>query len=183
MYIYKDVILEERPINIGISEKIENRNKRAIKMTPEMDTFYFANKSDEGLTVMEVWNKSLDINRIKKTKISEIEKYDVSINVNGFTIGGVKIWLTKDERSALGEDIERLKNKGETKITLFAGESIGFIDLDIEQGRIMLDAIKEYARLCYLVTKQHILNVISAQSIEEVRNIDITKDYPPQLVF
>lgn len=183
MYIYKDVILEERPINIGISEKIENRNKRAIKMTPEMDTFYLANKSDEGLTVMEVWNKSLDINRIKKTKISEIEKYDVSINVNGFTIGGVQMWLTKDERSALGEDIERLKNKGETKITLFAGESIGFIDLDIEQGQIMLDAIKEYARLCYLVTKQHILNVISAQSIEEVRNIDITKDYPPQLVF
>ena len=71
MYIYKDVILEERPINIGISEKIENRNKRAIKMTPEMDTFYLANKSDEGLTVMEVWNKSLDINRVKKTKILE----------------------------------------------------------------------------------------------------------------
>lgn len=55
------------------------------------------------------------------------------------------------------------------------------IQLPVDDALSKLDKIELYAKQCYNVTARHIADIEKINSIEELRDYDITSDYPPFL--
>lgn len=88
----------------------------------------------------------------KQQKIAEIDAYDTSPAVNGFSLNGATVWL------------------GESKMEVPCDTAIQ-----------LLSALEIYALECFNVTAAHKKAVSELNSIEEVEKYDITAGYPAQL--
>lgn len=141
-----------------------------------------------GASVKEVWDMELTpipprtIEDAKQEMIWNIENYDNSSNVNGFTVNGtVEGWFTPDERSNYKSSIDAAKLLGINELVFYVGDLK--LEVTTTQAEIMLAQIQLYADQCYIVTKQHKLAVEALTTIEEVDNFDYTADYPEKLDF
>lgn len=114
-------------------------------------------------------------------KVEEIAKYDVSTNVNGFLYNGNTYWLDKDTRVGLMNSTKILKDAGETTTTLWLDDL--HVTFSVDDLIQMLSDLEVYALICYNVTAQHKATVRGLATIEEVKNFDITADYPQKLDF
>lgn len=124
----------------------------------------------------------ITIDSIKQSKIDEISIYDESENVNSFIVNDtITAWFTVEERLNYKQSIEAAKLMNVDKLSFFIGD----IKLDItpELGEQMLAMIQLYADQCFIVTKQHKLNVQALETIEEVSNYDYRSGYPEKLKF
>jgi hypothetical protein len=115
----------------------------------------------------------------KKVKLAEIDRYDKSMDVNGFYLGGVHAWLDKATRVGLANSIAIEKAAGKTETTLYLNGVA--LTIGVEQAQQMLAALELYALDCYRKTEEHKATINALTTIEEAENYDCTQGYPEQL--
>jgi len=113
-------------------------------------------------------------------KISDINEYDTSDQVNSFTINGISGWIDRNTRVALLHAIDVVEQNGGTEYTVWF-EGIP-MTLPIQTIKEFLNALELYAIGAFNVTNRHIMNVRQLQTIEEVENYDFTIGYPEKVV-
>lgn len=122
-----------------------------------------------------------DIEDVRKMKVSEIQQFDKSNNVNSFEFSGKSAWLDKSTRVGLFNSIsiEEKAGMADTALWLCGEKHI----IHIPDALAMLNAIELYAINCYNVTQSHIAAVNALNSIEEIEAYDFRTGYPAKLSF
>ena len=122
------------------------------------------------------------LEKAKQMKLIEIENYDLSDNVNSFTLGNMQMWLDFEERQRLMAQIQARMNLGMIEMTKQYG-SLPAITFPLTTWKQMADALEVYAGDCQEVTNGHKAAVNALSTIEEVDNYDYTVSYPTKLHF
>ena len=116
--------------------------------------------------------------KAKAKKTDEIAEFDVSANVNAFTVGGSPMWLNHDQRSRLSASLAVCTEQTMTKY--FGGVPFTY---PVEMWRQMLSAVELYADTCQTVTEAHKAAVAQLQTVQAVEEYDFTVGYPAKLAF
>lgn len=117
----------------------------------------------------------------KARKLTEIDAYDQSEEVNLFYLGGVPMWLDSPTRQQLRISIDAYQATGAEQVTKwFGGQQFTFPTSAWLQ---MLNALEVYAAEALNVTEAHKAAVSALESVEAVEQYDITTGYPQALVF
>ena len=139
-------------------------------------------------SVYEIWQMKLPhsttrtLKDAKKEMIEKINYWDSSNNVNDFTINNeIHTWFDVTERLNYKQSIEAAKLLGVNKLSFFVGNVSLDVKPEIAEG--LLAQLQLYADACYIVTKQHKINVDNLATIEEVDGYDYTSGYPDKLNF
>lgn len=119
------------------------------------------------------------IEEAKGMLLAEIEAYDTSPAVNGFSLNNTVVWLDKATRVGLMNSTSITKAMGQATTTLWLGESK--MEVPCDTAIQLLSALEMYALECFNVTAAHKKAVSELTSIEEVEKYDITAGYPAQL--
>lgn len=115
------------------------------------------------------------------SKVAEISAYDRSTAVNSFTLGGVEMWLSFDDRARIRQSIDAYRNEGRTEMTKwFNGKAFTF---PLDTWQTMLDKLSVYASEALNVTERHKAEVSALTSIEAVESYDYKTGYPEKLSF
>ena len=141
-------------------------------------------------------NPGRTLEQAKEERIQAIINYDLSENVNSFTVK-----LTPDTEEN-GETVEgetithwfTAAERANHKNTVDAAEITGLATLNVPLGgqsveiptslaKVALAQIQLYADRCYIVTEAHKANVNALNTIEAVDNYDFSTNYPERLVF
>lgn len=115
----------------------------------------------------------------KEQKIAEIDAYDQSEAVNGFTLNGAVVWLDKATRVGLMNSTNIAKASGSANTTLWLGGERMVVPCD--KAIQLLSALEMYALGCFNVTAAHKKAVSELTTLDEVLAYDYTKGYPEQL--
>lgn len=119
------------------------------------------------------------LEQARASKLEEIEEYDQSDKVNGFSLNGLTVWLDKATRVGLMNSTTIAKNMGNDTTDLWLGGVKLTVNCDTAIN--LLSALEMYALECYNVTAQHKKEVEALTTIEEITAYDITAGYPSQL--
>lgn len=156
-----------------------------VLLSEEQVKFHEENPS---ATIQEVWNMQFtpkhvrDLVDAKREMLNKISNYDISENVNGFTINHTMVaWFSVQERLNYKQSIESAKLLGIDKLSFFVGDAM--LEISPAMAEQMLAALQLYADSCYIVTKQHQLTVQKLETIEDVDNYDYKSGYPTRLNF
>lgn len=139
---------------------------------------------DEVNTAYNEWKQQVNDNKLalaKIIKIRSISNYDTSSNVNSFSIQGVSMWLSRNDRNALMRRFEAEKANGIETTTLWYGTTK--FELSIDTAITMLNQIEVYACTCYDVTAAHKAAVSELTSLEDINNYDFTVGYPNKVTL
>ena len=160
-------------------------NNKWVLLSDEQVAFHEANPD---ATVQEVWNMQLTpphvrtLEEAKAEMIQRINEYDASDNVNGFTVNHeIEGWFTADERSNYRSSIESSELLGIETLSFYVGDYL--MEVTTKDAKYMLAQIQLYADQCYIVTKQHKLEVEALDTIEAVDAFDFISGYPQKLNF
>lgn len=111
---------------------------------------------------------------------TEINGYNNS-EVNGFKMGGKRMWLTLEERQAVKIALDAYEHNGETEMTkIWDGVEYTF---PLATYRDMLARIEQYASECQNATERHLQAVEKLETVEEVCDYDYTAGYPEMIDF
>lgn len=110
-------------------------------------------------------------------KLAQLDEYDNSTAVNGFTFKGEIMWLTPAERTNYMITLEGAKRRNIESVPFF-GQNI-LVDMGIS----ILDQINIYAMECVNVTLAHKNAINELETIEEINDYDFTVGYPEKLAF
>ena len=117
----------------------------------------------------------------KNDTITEINGYNNSSEVNGFKMGGKRMWLTLEERQAVKIALDAYEHNGETEMTkIWDGVEYTF---PLATYRDMLARIEQYASECQNATERHLQAVEKLETVEEVCDYDYTAGYPEMIDF
>lgn len=159
----------------------------SVEITEEYYQELLAGQST-GLIIAESKNRypilveyEYDIEEARKMKVSEIQSFDKSSNVNSFKLRAKSMWLDKSTRVGLFNSISIEKQMGKADTILWY-DATKYI-IPISDALSMLDEIEMYALNCYNVTQSHIAAVRSLQTITEVENYNFKVGYPAKLKF
>ena len=119
------------------------------------------------------------IEEAKEILLAEIDAYDKSSAVNGFSLNNTVVWLDKATRVGLMNSTSITKAMGQPTTTLWLGESK--MEVPCDTAIQLLSALEMYALECFNVTAAHKKAVSELTTIEEVEKYDITAGYPAQL--
>lgn len=115
----------------------------------------------------------------KRDKMSEIDSYDTSSEVNSFTLNGQVMWLDKATRVGVVNAAQSAKVLGMETVTFgLGGQSV---TLPCDEVIALFARLEMYALECYNVTLAHKNAVESMTSIEDVDAFDVTVGYPDNL--
>lgn len=118
----------------------------------------------------------------KDQKIAQIYQYDSSDAINDVIINNtIHGWVDAEQRANYRSSLDSAKRMGLTQISFFVDNNL--FTVSVEQAEDMLAAIQIYADQCFIVTKQHEINVQSLSTIEQVEAYDYTTGYPQKLNF
>lgn len=158
-----------------------------VLLSAEQIAFHEANPD---ATVAEVWNMELAetetpevsaLEDAKMRKIQDIENYDMSDNVNSFSINGKDMWIDFENRQRIRTSLEAYKAANATQMSKwFDGVEYTFT---IEQWEQMLNMLEIYAAEALNVTEAHKAAVNELTTVEAVEEYDITAGYPTKLVI
>lgn len=166
--------------NIGVTYEDFLDNK----WVPLSDEQILFHQENPGASIKEVWDMQLNektIEKVRYDKLREIDQYDSSDNVNSFTIGGVQMWLTVQERQQIATQISASEAVERDVMTRwFNGHEFSF---PIAQWKQMLVALEIYAGDALNTTEMHKANVMNLETIEAIEDYDITEQYPQKLIF
>lgn len=133
----------------------------------------------DGLWVnVEATNGNL-LAAVKHGKQAEIDAYDVSSAVNGFTLNGAVVWLDKATRVGLMNSTNIAKATGSANTTLWLGGERMVVPCD--KAIQLLSALEMYALGCFNVTASHKAAVEAMTTIDKVLAYDYKQGYPEQL--
>lgn len=138
--------------------------------------------ASEVLDAYEAWKEkhyTAELAYAIRSKVAEIDAYDTSSKVNGFTLNDMTVWLDKATRVGLMNSTTIAKAAGQETTTLWLGE----VKLEVECDKAiqLLSALEMYALECFNVTAAHKKAVSELKTIKEVEAFDVTADYPKQL--
>lgn len=187
--ITKDMALRMIRNHTKLTEKILT-NSEALKelieegRVKQIDEWYEIVETDEEREEREK-REAEELERLTKTsreqKTAEIDRYDKSAAVNGFTFAGQKMWFDKNERSAIRHGVESCEGSGmETYSIWYGGKEY---TLPTAVCRQMLNAVEIYAIRCFDTTERHKANVAALQTLEEIENYNYREGYPEPLNF
>ena len=160
-------------------------NKKWVLLSDEQVSFRNENPN---ASVKEVWEMKLSetplmtIEKARMRKIEEIEFYNVSEDVDSFIFNDtINAWFTVQERLNYKQSIEAAKLLNIEKLSFYVKD----VKLEIAPivGEQMLALIQLYADQCFMVTKQHLLNVNALSTIEEIEAYNYKEGYPEKLKF
>lgn len=122
-----------------------------------------------------------------RAKVSEVEKYDKSPNVNGLYVNGELVPWSDEDKSSLNRSTRVsirnstliAKEEGQESTTLWLGSME--IEINCDKALRLLSALEMYAKACFNVTAAHKKAVSELKTIEEVEAFDVTAGYPKQL--
>ncbi len=119
------------------------------------------------------------VDEVRARVLSQIESYDKSEKVNGFTYNGKSMWLSKEERLSLMDRFGREMEEGVEQTNLFyGGEAIPLAPAD---ALVLVKMVSSYADKCFDQTQRHINNVNRLSTVEELEAYDYTTGYPEKL--
>ena len=121
------------------------------------------------------------INTAREQKTSEIERYDKSTAVNGFTFAGQRMWFDKNERSAIRHGVESCEGSGMETYSIWYGGKEYTIPTNV--CKQMLNAVEIYAIRCFDTTERHKANVAALATLEEIENYNFREGYPEPINF
>ena len=181
----------DTPISIELNGNVmgttwqDYLDKKWVQLSAEQIAFKEAHPN---ASIKEVFDMQMapepvrTLEQAKIEKISAINAYDVSDNVNQFTVNGMLTdWFTPAQRSNYRNSIDAAKVVGIESLSLFVGGNA--ITITTTLAEQLLAQIQLYADACYIVTQQHIAAVNALDTIEAVDAFDITQDYPNKLSF
>lgn len=124
----------------------------------------------------------------KKSKVKEVLEYDVSPNVNSFTItkNGEKVtdyWIDAQTRATLGGAVRSALAIGKTVYNFDVRELGITLPLNCEKFLSALNRLENYACAAYNMTSRHIAAVNALKTVEEVEAYDFHVGYPEKLTF
>lgn len=140
------------------------------------DVFDHEPTDEDKLNLYNAW-----LNMEKMVKITEIEQYDISDNVNIFEVNNIKSWLDKATRVGLKNSLSVESEAGHINTTLYLNGIA--LKLPIVKAIELLNELELYAIDCYRVTEQHKQEINNSNNIEFVNMFDVTNDYPSHPVF
>ena len=117
----------------------------------------------------------------KDIKLSEIESYDESPNVNGIIVNGNQVWIPADKRAILKTSVDSYKALGIESITK-VWEGVEYT-ATADEWLFMIAKVEVYASECYNTTARHKAAVEALDNIEDVEEYDFTTGYPPKPTF
>lgn len=121
------------------------------------------------------------LERARASKLSELEAYDSSSNVNSFTLNGVPMWLDYATRQQLRTSIEAYQAQGAEQVTKwFNGVQFTF---PTATWFYMLNLLEVYASDALNVTESHKAAINSLGSIEDIEEYDFTIGYPNKVAL
>ena len=119
--------------------------------------------------------------KAKTEKVSQIDSYNSSANVNAFTVNGIPMWLDFDLRARLKNSIDAAEANGKETLTkVYGGHTFTY---PILAWRQMFTVVEDYAGDCQNISEQHKADVEAMTTLEEVEAFDITVGYPPHPAF
>lgn len=119
---------------------------------------------------------------LRAIMLHNVKSYDVSENVNQFTIQGKPMWLPKSDRVGLQMRFQAEKEAGKSETTLWTGDGASFT-LGIDTALSMLYSLEGYASKCYDKTMAHVAAVKALENKEAIMAYDYTTGYPEKLSF
>lgn len=124
----------------------------------------------------------LDLLSRAKSKVrTRIDIYNNSSDVNFFTLGGSRMWLSYEDRQRLRLSIAAYEHDGKDEMTkVWKGTTYTF---PMAKWKDMLAAVEIYASECQNVTERHIADVDALTSIDAVFAYDYKTGYPERLTF
>lgn len=117
----------------------------------------------------------------KDIKLSEIESYDESPNINGIIVNGNRVWIPADKRAVLKTSVDAYKALGIETITK-VWEGIEYT-ATADEWLLMIAKVEVYASECYNTTARHKAAVEALDNIDNVEEYDYTLNYPNMLEF
>ena len=183
-YFENDGNLYDYGYNMGTTYE-DFQNGKFILMTNEQIAFHeqYPDATVEQVINLEVPQAKLrTLEEAKRDMLRNIDYYDRSTNVNGFTINGsITAWFTPTERSNYKQSVEAAKLMGIDTLTFYVGDNM--LTVSTAKAELMLAAIQLYADQCYIITKQHKLAVNELETVEEVDSYNYRSGYPEKLNF
>lgn len=160
--------------NLGLTYE-DYLDDKWIQLSEQQLSFY---KENPNASIKEILNMQLTEEDKKQNLIRKIYQYDSSDNVNAFIINGNKAWFTVQERLNYKQSIESAKLLGIQFLDFYIKDQV--FTVSPEAAEYMLAQIQLYADACYIVTKQHILNV---NNLDNITDYDYKSGYPDMLQF
>lgn len=146
-----------------------------------VDSFPDMEELEDELTAYKGHLAEVELDIAKGQKIAELEEYDQSDAVDGFTIGGQTMWLKVDERQQIATQINANEAAGRTEMTRwFGGHPFVF---PLTKWRHMLTLLEVYAGDAINVTEAHKAAINALTSLADVQEYDFTVGYPEKLEF
>ena len=183
-YVGLDKLLPETAYEIGTTWE-DFIDFKWVLLSDEQVSFH---EQYPDASVPEVWNMQLTpphvrtLEEAKAEMIQRIDEYDQSSNVNGFTVNNeIEGWLTADERSNYRSSIESSELLSIDTISFYIDDYL--MEVSTQDAKYMLAQIQLYADQCFMVTKQHKIEVEVHENIEDVDRYEYTRGYPPKLNF
>lgn len=116
---------------------------------------------------------------IQRQLLNLQKEYDSSDEVNEFTINGITGWLNKQTRLGIINDINILEEQGESKYTLWIGQTP--IEMKLNDIRDFINKIEVYAMACYANTQTKINEINNIKVQKDLFTYDITTGYPSKV--
>ena len=99
--------------------------------------------------------------------------------MNSFVLDGMAVWIDKDTRMGLRQNIADKVTLGEQNITMWLqGRAI---TLPCAEAERLMCGLENYAYECFNVTARHKAEVNALKTAEEVLAYDYTKGYPNKI--
>lgn len=115
----------------------------------------------------------------KQTVLNELAAYDVSPEINSFSVNGITAWYDKVTRVGLMNSITIVKSLGYKTTTLWFGDTK--YNLDCDKAIDLLSKIEMYALDCYNRTAAHRQAIEELTDIADVLQYDYKSGYPEKL--
>lgn len=126
-------------------------------------------------------NSTTVIEAARKMLVANIEAYDLSDNVDSFTIRGMTMWLKVDERRQIATQITANEEVGRTEMTRwFNGMDFTF---PLTLWKYMLTTLEVYAGDAINVTESHKAEANTLTTYNALAGYDYTQGYPAKPVF
>lgn len=116
---------------------------------------------------------------IKEAKISDLESFDSSDNINCFYLNSMPVWLDKETRVGVMNSTRIQKDLGYQNTTFWIGTFK--IEIPCDLAIQLLSSIEVYAMNCFNRTAEHKKAIGELTSISEVVKYDFEKGYPDKL--
>lgn len=166
----------KRYIKDNIIKNIEDIN---ITIEVNEEKITILNPSEE-MILNDGWEKFEDTAEdLKKIKLQEIINYDKSPNVNTFYVGGIALWLSREERIVIKDRFQREKDAGKEKSRLLYKGLV--LELAPDMGIHLINMVSAYADQCFDVTEAHKSALNDLTTKEEIQSYDYTVGYPEKI--